>query len=277
MISTSMLRKAERFFSQAGTLIKESILSAELTGAAFVPYVQPVYRGDKIAGGEVLLRVRKDGVLHSPEKYLSAMESCEVINEVTCSLLSDVKTFFEGYEGPLPDDFYLSFNICARQLNSPEVIEAVTDFNKTFEGRIAVLLEIVERGTMYFDDFALEAMQHLTDAGVRFAIDDFGNGSSCLKYIEHTGFSTIKMDKCLTVASNGSLIYSAVIDSIVTLSERLQIQLVAEGVENKEQLSLLKDKGVNIFQGYLFSKPVSIREFCKHIYHLHSCKQTGHD
>lgn len=67
MISTRMLRKVERFFSQAGTLIKESILSAELTGAAFVPYVQPVYRGDKIAGGEVLLRVRKDGVLHSPE------------------------------------------------------------------------------------------------------------------------------------------------------------------------------------------------------------------
>lgn len=48
MISTSMLRKAELFFSQAGTLIKESILLAELTGAAFVPYVQPVYRADKI-------------------------------------------------------------------------------------------------------------------------------------------------------------------------------------------------------------------------------------
>lgn len=188
-----------------------------------------------------------------------------MINDVTCSLLSDVKTFFNGYEGALPDDFYLSFNICARQLNSPDVIEAVTDFNKTFAGRIAVLLEIVERGTMHLDDFALDAMQQLTDAGVRFAIDDFGNGSSCFKYIEHSGFSTIKMDKCLTVVSNGTLIYSAVIDSIVTLSERLQIQLVAEGVENKEQLSLLKDKGVNVFQGYLFSRPVSMHEFCKHI------------
>lgn len=60
------------------------------------------------------------------------------------------------------------------------------------------------------------------------------------------------MDKCLTVVSNGTLIYSAVIDSIVTLSERLQIQLVAEGVENKEQLSLLKDKGVNVFRVIFF-------------------------
>lgn len=115
---------------------------------------------------------------------------------------------------------------------------------------------------MVLDDFALETMQRLTDAGVRFAIDDFGSGSSCLKYIEHTGFSTIKIDKCLTVASNGSLIYSAVIDSIISLSEQLQIQVVAEGVENNEQLALLKDKGVHFFQGYLFSKPLSIREFC---------------
>ncbi|EMN1226682.1 TPA: EAL domain-containing protein [Enterobacter roggenkampii] len=265
MISTKMLMKAERFFIKARTVIRETILSAELTGAEFVPFIQPVCKGDEIVGGEVLLRVLKDGIYQSPEKYLSAMESCEVINDVTCSLMSDVKTFFEGYEGTLPDDFYLSFNICARQLNSSRVIEAVTDFMKVFDGRIAVTLEIVERGTMNLDDFALDAMQQLTESGVRFAIDDFGSGSSCLKYIEHAGFSTIKIDKCLTIASNGSLIYSAVIDSIITLAERLQIHVIAEGIENKEQLSLLKDRGVDIFQGYLFSKPVSMHEFCTHI------------
>lgn len=265
MISTNMLRKAERLFSKAGERIRATILSAELAGAEFVPFIQPVFKGDRIAGGEVLLRVLKNGVYRSPERYLSAMESCEVINEVTCSLLSDVETFFKGYDGGLPEDFCLSFNICARQLNAPQVTDAMMRFHREFEGRIGVVLEIVERGTMVLDDFALEAMQQLTDAGVRFAIDDFGSGSSCLKYIEHTGFSTIKIDKCLTVASNGSLIYSAVIDSIVMLSERLQIQVVAEGVEDHEQLSLLKNKGVNLFQGYLFSKPVTLREFCTHI------------
>lgn len=108
MISTKMLMKAERFFIKARTLIRETILSAELTGAEFVPYVQPVYKDDVIVGGEVLLRILKDGVLLSSEKYLSAMESCEVINDVTCSLLSGVKSFFEGYRGALPNDFYLS-------------------------------------------------------------------------------------------------------------------------------------------------------------------------
>lgn len=261
MISTKMLMKAERFFIKALTLIRETILSAELTNAEFVPFIQPVCKGDKIVGGEVLLRVLKDGIYQSPEKYLSAMESCEVINDVTCSLMSDVKTFFEGYEGTLPDDFYLSFNICARQLNSSRVIEAVTDFKKTFDGRIAVTLEIVERGTMNLDDFALDAMQQLTESGVRFAIDDFGSGSSSLKYIDHNGFLTIKIDKHLTINCDGKLVYPNIIDAIVSFSERLDIKVIAEGVETKEQVKLLKEKGIKEFQGYFFSKPISLKDF----------------
>lgn len=265
MISTKMLMKAERFFIKARILIRETILSAELTGAEFVPYVQPVYKDDVIVGGEVLLRVLKDGVLHSPEKYLGAMESCEVINEVTCSLLSGVKSFFEEYGGTLPDDFYLSFNICARQLNSSRVIEAVIDFHKNFEGKISLVLEIVERGTLALNDFSLEIIQHLTDTGVQFAIDDFGSGSSCIKYVEHVGFSKIKLDKCLTLACEGSLVYPSIIDAITSLSHNLGIQVIAEGVETREQLNLLNAKGIQVYQGYLLSRPMSLHDFCQKI------------
>ncbi|MEB2409642.1 hypothetical protein QMN27_13525 [Enterobacter asburiae] len=69
MISTKMLMKAERFFIKARTLIRETILTAELTGAEFVPYVQPVYKDDVIVGGEVLLRVlRKVRISHQTQK-----------------------------------------------------------------------------------------------------------------------------------------------------------------------------------------------------------------
>lgn len=261
----NILMKIERMFSSWHTAIRNRIVSAELSDAEFIPYIQPIYRNRELAGAEVLLRVKKNGTLHTPESYISLMESGDIINDVTCDLLKSVKSHFTPYVELLPEDFYFSVNICASQLNSPRVTRAIEDFNVHFMGRVALILEIVERGTMVLDDFALETMQQLTDAGVRFAVDDFGSGSSCLKYIEHAGFSTVKIDKCLTVACNGSLIYSAVIDSIVSLAERLQIQVVAEGVENNEQLSLLKDKGVHFYQGYLFSKPVSMREFCTRI------------
>lgn len=261
----NILMKIERIFSSWHTVVRNKVVSAQLSEAEFIPYIQPIYNGRELSGGEILLRVKKKGILYTPESYISLMESGEVINDVTCDLLNSVKNHFAAYTELLPEGFHLSFNICPTQLNSLRVTAAIEDFNARFSGKIAVILEIVERGTMVLDDFALEIMQRLTDAGVRFAIDDFGSGSSCLKYIEHTGFSTIKIDKCLTVASNGSLIYSAVIDSIISLSEQLQIQVVAEGVENNEQLALLKDKGVHFFQGYLFSKPLSMREFCTHI------------
>ena len=256
-----MLMKIEQILKSWHTLVRNRIVSAQLRSAEFIPFIQPIYNHQNLVGGEVLLRVKKNGVLYSPESYISLIESCEVVNDVTCDLLKSVKNHFTQHMNHLPDGFYFSFNICAMQLNSPRVIKSIYDFNDHFEGKIALVLEIVERGKMEFDDFALETMQRLTDAGVRFSIDDFGSGSSCLKYIEHTGFSTIKIDKCLTVACNGTLVYSAVIDSIISLSARLQINVVAEGVENNEQLALLKTKGVNFFQGYLFSKPLSMRSF----------------
>ncbi|WP_262810490.1 EAL domain-containing protein [Enterobacter quasiroggenkampii] len=261
MTGTRLLRKAERFFSNLCAIIRERILSAELAGAEFVPHIQPICRDDKVVGGEVLLRVLKKGVLRTPEKYLALMEPAGVINDVTCSLLASVREEFEDYRGTLPDDFYLSFNICAHQLNSPQVIRAVADFNEVFRGRIGVVLEIVERGTLDLDDFALDAMHQLTEAGVQFAIDDFGSGSASLKYIEHAGFTTVKIDRCLTVISNGSLVYSAVLDSISHLSQALGIQIIAEGIETEEQFMLLKRKGIRLFQGYHFSRPESIARF----------------
>lgn len=260
-----MLMKFERMFGSWHKAVRNRIISAELSEAEFIPYIQPVYKSSELIGGEVLVRVKKKGVLYTPESYISLLESGDVINDVTCELLKSVKGHFTPYMDLLPEGFHFSFNICGRQLNSPRVIDALEDFNAHFRGKASVILEIVERGTMVLDDFALDAMQKLSESGVQFAVDDFGSGSSSLKYLEHSGFSTIKLDKCLTVACNGTLIYSAIIDSILSLSESLQIQVVAEGVENKEQLALLKEKGVQLFQGYLFSRPLSMREFCSHI------------
>lgn len=261
MKNIKILMKFERLFRSLYAAVRNWVVSAQLSRAEFIPYIQPIYRSDELIGGEVLLRIKKKGVVYTPESYISLIESGEIINDVTCELLKSVESHVTPYMEMLPEGFYFSFNICAKQLSSPRVTKAIVSFNESFRGKAGVILEIVERGTMEFDDFALETMQDLTAAGVRFAIDDFGNGSSSLKYIEHTGFTTIKIDKCLTVACNGVLVYSAVIDSIVSLSERLKINVIAEGIENNEQQELLKSKGVIFFQGYLFSKPLSMQAF----------------
>lgn len=82
-----------------------------------------------------------------------------MINDIPYSFLSGVGHLFRGYDGAFPDGFYLSSNVCPRQLNALNVTEAVMRFLRKFEGRIGIVLEIVERGTMLRDDFTLETMQ----------------------------------------------------------------------------------------------------------------------
>ncbi|POT57184.1 hypothetical protein C3432_17670 [Citrobacter amalonaticus] len=276
MTNIRILRKTEQVICRLLRSVRKSILTSELAGAEFVPFIQPVYQSGELVGCEVLMRVKKNGVLHSPESYLSVIESGEVCNDVTCELLEKVKAHFTPHVESLPKGFYFSFNICAQQLNSSRMVKAVKEFNIHFGKDIMVILEIVERGTLEFDDFALDAMQELVASGVGFSIDDYGSGGSCLKYIEHAGFSTIKIDKCLTMVCNHKLIYSSVIDAIMSFSEKLNLHIIAEGVETNEQFKLLEMKGIDTFQGYLFSRPVSMREFCAHILLLHSCEKIEH-
>lgn len=261
MIIHPFLTETERIISKLQRIVSKKITTLQLNGSEFIPFMQPICKSDTVIGCEVLLRVKKDGVYYGPEPYLPGLESSDAINDVTCALLYKVINHFQAHPVALPEGFYFSFNICVKQLNSTKVIDAIRSFNKYFMGA-SVVLEIVERGTTDFDDFALDAMQLLVEEGVRFSIDDFGSGSSGLKYIELTGFTTIKIDKCLTVMNKGSLVYSMVIDAIMAISYKLNMQVIAEGVESKEQLSLLKEKGIHCFQGYFFSRPIHINCFC---------------
>ncbi|MCX2867735.1 EAL domain-containing protein [Kluyvera cryocrescens] len=265
MMNTVVLKKTESLVSGVLARLRKTILEAELQHCEYVPFIQPIYRHHKLVGCEVLLRVKKSGVFHPPAKYIKKLESSRMINDVTCELLEKVKVFFTGYMHELPKEFYFSFNICAKQLSVAKIVKAVHRFNEHFKGKASIVLEIIERGTVEFDDFALDTMDELVQKGVRFAIDDFGSGSSCLKYIEHAGFTTLKIDKHLSMVCNGELVYSSVIDAVKTISMECNMQIIAEGVETHEQLALLQNKGVDCFQGYLFSKPVSMYEFCTYL------------
>lgn len=89
-----ILMKIESIFSSWHTAVRNKVVSAQLSEAEFIPYIQPIYNSRELIGGEVLLRVKKKGILYTPESYISLMESGEIINDVTCELLESVKNHF---------------------------------------------------------------------------------------------------------------------------------------------------------------------------------------
>ena len=119
----------------------------------------------------------------------------------------------------------------------------------------SVTLEIVERGTMNLDDFALEAMQQLTESGVRFAIDDFGTGYASYARLKNVNADLLKIDGSFirNIVSN-SLDYQ-IVASICHLARMKKMRVVAEYVENEEIREAVLSLGIDYMQGYLIGKP----------------------
>ena len=104
-------------------------------------------------------------------------------------------------------------------------------------------------------------MKELKNIGVRIACDDFGTGYSSLSYLKTLPIDTLKIDKSFIDDLASSTHDRAIIQAILLIAESLNMQIVAEGVETKQQLDILKDLGCHIIQGYYISKPKQIIKF----------------
>lgn len=259
---------ARAAISRKNTIIKRRVNSF-IKSVEFHPFLQPIFSasGDTVVGCEVLLRVKTDEGYKSPVTYINGLEKSEHMNNITGQLMTDVAQYFLVEDIILPEGFYFSFNIHAPQLSSPSLISTILSFNNKLLGKANLVLEIVERGTLKLDEETIDIMEELMSKGIRFAIDDFGAGTSSLKYIEHVGFSTIKIDRELTLSTRDALVYQKVIDAIVELSSQLGLSVTAEGVESRAQLELLNKAGVNSMQGYYLAKPVGMLDFSRKYLH----------
>ncbi len=139
----------------------------------------------------------------------------------------------------------------------------------------AIILELTE--TMTIDDFpqSLAIIESLEKMKVRFALDDFGTGWSSLYQLNHLKFSKLKIDKSFVDNMNQNQQQAIFIASIVNLSHQLGMQVVAEGIEQLAQLEQLKQLGVDEFQGYYFSRPITKTEFATFCDHYFSSENTS--
>jgi len=124
-----------------------------------------------------------------------------------------------------------------------------------------VILEITESSMIKDPDLAMEILNRLTDRGIKISIDDFGTGYSSLAYLKKLPASEIKIDKSFVLDMLKNDNDTVIVRSIIDLGHNLSLNVVAEGVENKETAVRLKALGCDVLQGYYFSKPLSGDDF----------------
>ena len=158
------------------------------------------------------------------------------------------------------DPITMSVNVSGRQLQKPGFAAEVAEVLRTTGLPPGLLtLELTESVLMQDAEAATRMLVDLKALGVRLAIDDFGTGYSSLNYLRRFPIDELKIDRSFVASLDDGPTQSAVVLSILRLSETLRLETVAEGIEEPQQLAVLRDLGADLGQGYFFARPLDVK------------------
>lgn len=153
----------------------------------------------------------------------------------------------------------VAINLSARQFYQPNLVEIVAQvIESTGLNPQQLELEITETIAVKNMEFAKSILCNLQALGVHIAMDDFGTGYSSLNYLKQLPFNTLKIDQSFIQDLKPASKDVEIINAVIALGKGLDLKVVAEGVDNEEQLELLRSLNCEIVQGYLFSRPLSV-------------------
>src|SRR5690606_33663411 len=160
------------------------------------------------------------------------------------------------------DRFQLCVNISPRQFRQNDFVDQVARCLLQSQLPADMLkLEITEGIVIHNLDDTIAKMHRLKKLGISFAMDDFGTGYSSLTYLKRLPVDVLKIDQSFVRDATSDPNDAEIVRAIVAMAHSLNLQVIAEGVEQPEQLELLLQQGCHQYQGYLFSKPLPLEEF----------------
>lgn len=246
-------------------LALEQDLRKALEAGDFAPFIQPqVDAAGRLRGAEALMRWRRDGTWTAPGTFIGALEDTGLIVPVGYLILERACALLAGWQraGRLPAGFRLSVNLSPSQLHRADCARRIDHvLARTGADPQLIELEITEASLVRSPEEAAAILQGLRELGMTVAIDDFGTGYSSLAYLAHLPLDRIKIDQGFVARMGREPRVLALVETIVSVAARLDLEVVAEGVETREQLETLKGLGCERFQGYLFARPMEPEAF----------------
>jgi predicted signal transduction protein with EAL and GGDEF domain len=229
-------------------------LRSALAGGEFELYYQPVQAlaTDRIAGFEALLRWHHPvrGMI-GPGTFIDIAERSGLIVPIGEWVLREAMAEAATWAG----DLTVAVNVSAVQMRGDDLLrQVVSALAATGLDPHRLELEITETVLMQDQEACLALLHQLRGLGVRIALDDFGTGYSSLNYLRAFPFDKIKIDRCFIADLGQGGESGTIVEAVLDLAARLNMQTIAEGVEDAAQLEALRQRGCAQVQGYLISK-----------------------
>ena len=246
----------------------EQLIKVAVEKDLFFMVYQPKYNYDhKIYSAEALLRLRdENGGIVSPADFIPIAEESSLIIKIGDYVFEKVFEFIKNNKLALESSGIqnIAINVSPTQYCAPKFAEKVIGYAKQFGiDPHFVILEITEEVVAGSIDTVLDVMNKLKKHGFKFSIDDFGTGYSSMRYLKNLPLDELKIDKSFIDDILEDEKTAAIVKTIIEMAQNLKIDVIAEGVENEEQVKLLYEYGCRLFQGYYFSKPLKENEFLK--------------
>ncbi|XWN53571.1 EAL domain-containing protein [Anoxybacillus flavithermus] len=249
-------------------------LHAALEQRAISVYYQPIIdmKQNELVGMEALARW-KDPELGfvPPHEFIRIAEEDGFIIPLGEYIFQTAVSHLKQLHEQGMSHVYVSINLSLRQLKNEQFLSFVQQLlEQTCLQPQYIELEITENIALSDEKQVIETIQALKQMGIRIAIDDFGSGYSSIAYLRHISVDTLKIDKSFIFEVITNEHTAKLTEAIIALAHRLQLHIVAEGVETDQHVSFLQSTHCDKAQGYLFSPPVPFEQMIKQLQTTHT-------
>ncbi|AEE17131.1 EAL domain-containing protein [Treponema brennaborense] len=252
-------------------LMSQQIPQALADNEFFVVYQPKVKLESRtLTGAEALIRWNRGGRIISPTQFIPISEKTGIVRRLDFFVLNHVCSKLDQWLKAGVQPVKISVNFSKLHFSQPDIAQRICNVIDTWQIPHD-LIEIEFTETLYTDaqQNLKETMQLLKRAGISSSIDDFGSGYSSLSLLQNLNFDVLKLDKSLidTILPNTQA--KTVVTNVIRMAKDLHMDVVAEGVETRETVSLLTELNCDIIQGFFFDKPLPEPEFEKRLKQKH--------
>lgn len=225
----------------------------------FTLHYQPLVslKDESVVGLEALIRWPHAQITTYPDEFIPIAEESHIIEELGKWIVSYAIERLAVLRKELKYDMYMSINLSSLQLQNEKICEHIQYSLKKHDLKPEnLMLEITETALLDEDIMTYQVIEKLHNLGCKIALDDFGTGYSSISHLLNYPIDVVKLHKSLIDGSTRNQRHSTIMTGLCSMLNQLGISVVAEGIEEQDQLGICKQCNVKLLQGYLFSKPL---------------------
>jgi EAL domain-containing protein (putative c-di-GMP-specific phosphodiesterase class I)/CRP-like cAMP-binding protein len=246
---------------------EEQLLRAAMANKEFRLHYQPIIdlSNNRVSGCEALVRWKHpSGEMILPSRFLAQVENSDLIFELGYWIAEEACRFQSRLANELGLNLSVAINLSGKQFEDQHLVPSLADImDRTGAARERIKFEITESLLIDNPELATQSLFQLKEAGAKLAIDDFGTGYSSFSYLHRFPFDTLKIDRAFVNAMTRDKKSNRIVKSLVNLSHDLEMEVVAEGIESKQEAEMMRNFNAAYGQGFYFSKPVDETRFIK--------------